>query len=81
VFGNVFVGGSTLRRVAKALIPNDVSILSNKQVMDDSFGCERELKEKKMINLVPSRNNPMEPLLLNTRAISLDQLGYRRLTT
>jgi len=41
----------------------------------------REIEERKRISLVPSRDNPMEPLLLITRAISLDQLGYRKFTT
>jgi len=41
----------------------------------------REIEEGKRISLVPSRDNPMEPLLLNTRAMSLDQLGYRKFTT
>ena len=37
----------------------------------------RDEKENKRIDQVSSRDNPKEPLLLNTWAISLDQLGYR----
>ena len=53
-------GGSKLRRVAKTLIPIDVSHLSNNQEWrrnENSVVSERE--KRRRISLVLSRDNPM----------------------
>ena len=80
VFGRVFVGGSKLRRVAKALIPLDIPHLAlGKENGVEDLECEAKTETKDRTSTL-SRDKPKCHSWLRTWAISLDQMGYRNTT-